>query len=169
SPFCRARDTASQPDLLDLFHLLEGAEKTQRVRIERRVDSDDGHRFSAGGFARQVVFGDVDLAVAEERSYFADDAGHVLVDHVNQISLGLELDAEVIDGNDALIFLAEKSSRNAGLFALRRRSESDQVVVVERSGMRGGADGDAARLRNLLCIDEVDRLGETRRQQALER
>src|SRR5207248_7037698 len=112
--------------------------------IERRIDGDDRQRFAAAGLAGQVVLGDIDLAVAEDRTDFADHAGNVFVDDVEQRSFRLELDAEVVDRDDALVFLAEQRRRNAGLVARGRGAKGDEVRVVAGHRMRRRGDGDAA-------------------------
>ena len=61
----------------------------------------------------QGAFVERRLAVAENRSHLADDAGNVFVDDVEQRSFGLELDAEVVHRDDALVLLTEQGRRHA--------------------------------------------------------
>src|SRR5207253_9174733 len=101
------RGTASETNLLHLFHFFEGAEKTERLIVERRIDSDDGHGFPAAAGPGQIVLSDVDFAVAQDRPDLAHHAGDILIDDVDQMTFGAELDAEVVDRHDPLILFAE--------------------------------------------------------------
>src|SRR5437016_4183342 len=120
-------DAELQPHQSDLFDRVDRAERGHRLLAERGVDGDDGHGLPAASRARQVVLGDVDLVIAEERAYLADHAGNVLVDDVQQVSLRLELHPEIVDRHHPLLVLREERTGNADLLPVRAGAEGDEV------------------------------------------
>src|SRR6185369_11361008 len=140
-------------------HLLEIAQRLQRLFCRRRIDLDQRHRLAATLAAPEMKATNVDATLAENRAELSDHSGHVPTARHEHVAFRRGFEIETVDLGDAsfaaLFAVTEKSSGETS----RRLSGCDLRAdgrrdVAARAHVRG-RDFDAAFVGDQKSIDDV--------------
>lgn len=126
------------------------------VVVEAGIDGNGGEGGAAGLEAGLVVLADVDPGIAEDGADAADDARNVAVAEDDEGAAGHDVDAEIIDADDAWEPLGEERASDAGFSVAAGEADLDVLAVVAVRSGADPADLDPAGLGEVHGVDEVD-------------
>src|SRR5262249_23256374 len=142
------------------YHLLERTKRLKGFPVDRGVDLDYGHRFSAPLAAAQMKVADVDPMIAQDGSDATNDPGYVAVLHQKHVPARRGFDVKAVDLGDAALALAAGNSKNrAGHCSLAVPGNHPRANRRNKIAARAHVSSrhrDAAFLRNDEGINRVN-------------